>query len=192
MLVGGLPVALLILIARPAVATAQPTTEFEGGSSSVPAADSARDAELDALTAEIASQLRCLVCRGQSVLESSSQLAREMQATIRQKLGEGETPEEIMEFFVASYGDFILLRPPAEGLNLVVYVGPIGAFVVAFIGVVIWLRRNRRIAEPAVVDASGEPLPVGNGPAPQAPAASSDLDPRDRAWLDAALRGDDG
>lgn len=190
-LAGGLSIALLVLIARPLVAIAQPTTDFEGGSSSVAATDSARDAELDALTAEIASKLRCLVCRGQSVRESSSQLAREMQAIIRQKLGEGETPEQIMDFFVASYGDFILLRPPAEGLNLVVYLGPIGAFLVAFLGVMVWLRRNRRAAEPAVAGASGAPIPAADRPAPEAPRPGSDIDPGDRAWLDAAIRGDD-
>ena len=172
-LAGGLWVALLALIARPLVSAAQPTTTFRGGSSSVAATDSTSDAELDALTAEIASRLRCLVCRGQSVQESSSQLAREMQAIIRRKLGEGETPEEIMDFFVASYGDFILLRPPAEGLNLVVYVGPAIAFLIAFAGVAVWLRGTRRRASA------------------EGPGAVSDMVPEDRAWLDAAIRGGD-
>ena len=183
-------IVLMALFAGPVVA--QPTTDFRGGSSSVVATDSARDAELDALTAEIASKLRCLVCRGQSVQESSSQLAREMQAIIRQKLEEGETPEQIMDFFVASYGDFILLRPPAEGLNLVVYLGPIGAFLVASLGVVAWLRRNRRAVEPVVAGAGSEGVPAGERAAGGERGPVSDLDPADRAWLDAAIRGSDG
>ena len=147
-----------------------------GGSSAVTSADSARDAELDQRTAEIASRFRCLVCRGQSVQESSSQLAREMQALIRQKLEEGETEEEIEAFFVASYGDFILLKPRAEGISLLVYVLPLAGFLLAFIAVAVKMRGARA----ATVD--GAPFAAGTAPLP------SDLSDDDRAWIDAAIR----
>lgn len=136
----------------------------------------ARDAELDALTAEIAGQLRCLVCRGQSVAESSSQLAREMQTEIRARLGRGESPEEIVDSFVESYGEWILLRPPPRGVNLLVYILPAAAFLLG-LGAVWWWLRSRRGA------------PAAKERAPAVDSRPDDgLDPEDRAWLDAAVR----
>lgn len=134
----------------------------------------ARDARLDALTAEIASRLRCLVCRGQSVAESSAQLAREMQTEIRERLGRRETPEEIIDFFVESYGEWILLRPPPRGVNLLVYILPAAAFLLGLAGVWWWLRSRRP-----------EPGPTG---ATRRDDVDDGLAPEDRAWLEAAIR----
>ena len=90
------------------------------------------DAEvLDATAAEIASQLRCPVCRNQSVLESSSELAREMQRLIREKLAAGESPEGVTEFFVSKYGEWVLLKPEPSGINLLVYILPLAVVVLA-------------------------------------------------------------
>jgi cytochrome c-type biogenesis protein CcmH len=170
-----------MLVAAPS-AVAQPAP-FGGGSSSVTAADSARDAELDAMTATIASRLRCLVCRGQSVQESSAPLAREMQALIRTKLEEGETPEEIEAFFVATYGDFILLKPRARGLSALVYVLPAALFLTALLTVVFKLRSANR----ATVPADGAAVA---GTTAASSSFESDLPAADREWLDAAVRGD--
>ena len=156
-----------------------------GGSSSVTPADSARDAELDAMTAVIASKLRCPVCRGQSVQESSAQLAREMQALIRQKLEAGETPDQIEAFFVASYGDFILLKPRARGLSALVYVLPAVAFLLGLVTIAFRMRpgnRSRSVVGMEVAD--------GSAAASAAARTDSDLPPEDRRWLDAAIRGD--
>lgn len=87
-------------------------------------------AELDDLTARVAAQLRCPVCRNQSVLESSSTLAREMQAEIRRRLARGETPGEVKSYFVSRYGEWILLEPPAHGINLLVYLLPAAGLLV--------------------------------------------------------------
>lgn len=95
-------------------------------------------AELDALTAEVASRLRCPVCRNQSVLESSAELSREMQDVIRERLAAGESPEEVKAYFVARYGEWILLKPEARGINLLVYLLP-ALFLVAGA----FLLRNR-------------------------------------------------
>jgi len=86
-------------------------------------------AVLDGVAAEIAAQLRCPVCRGQSVLESNSDIAQEMQAVIREKLGQGETEAQILSYFVGAYGDWIILKPRPIGLNLLVYILPAGALI---------------------------------------------------------------
>lgn len=96
-----------------------------------------REAALDALAAEVGAELRCPVCRNQSVIESSAELSREMQATIRAKLAAGESPEEVKAYFVSRYGEWILLKPSARGVNMAVYALPAlvlllgGAFLLA-------------------------------------------------------------
>ena len=84
-------------------------------------------AEVDQLSAEVAAQLRCPVCRNQSVLESSSGLARAMQSVIRDRPASGETPEEVRAYFVSRYGNWILLKPEPKGINLLVYLLPVAA-----------------------------------------------------------------
>ena len=106
-----------------------------------PQAEPLTDAELDQLTAEVAEQLRCPVCRNQSVLESSSGLAREMQALMRERLAAGETPEQVKAYFVERYGEWILLQPEPRGINLLVYLLPAAGLIA---GALIFLRQMRR------------------------------------------------
>jgi len=98
-------------------------------------------AEVDQLTAQVAAQLRCPVCRNQSVLESSAGLAREMQALIREKIAAGETPEQVKAYVVSRYGDWILLKPEPRGINLLVYLLPAAAVLFGG-GVLFWLIRR--------------------------------------------------
>ncbi len=86
-------------------------------------------AGLDSRAAEIAALLRCPVCTGQSVLESNSSIAQEMQAVIRERLGKGETEDQILTYFVGSYGDWIILKPRPVGLNMLVYILPAGGLI---------------------------------------------------------------
>lgn len=103
---------------------------------------------LDAATREVASQLRCVVCQGLSIEDSPSELAQSMRAVVRDQLSEGRTPEQIKDYFVASYGEWVLLQPRATGFNLAVYALPV-AVVLAGAGFVFVLaRRWSRADEP--------------------------------------------
>ena len=143
------------------------------------------EAELENLTAMVADELRCLVCRNQSVLESNSELAREMQQLIRERLLAGESPDEVREYFLGRYGDYILLKPRARGVSILVYALPVVAFLLG--GLVLFgkLRKWSR----AGADESGgsgpgaDTDPNGAGPA-EDPAAVSEAD---EAWLRKAL-----
>jgi cytochrome c-type biogenesis protein CcmH len=126
-------------------------------------------AELDNLTAQVAAELRCLVCRGQSVLESNSQLAQEMKGVIRDRLAGGETPDEVKAYFVRSYGEYILLRPEARGVSLLVYVLPALALLG---GGLLLLRLFGRWTRPAV----GAP-------------SESELSSEEQAWLREQIQG---
>lgn len=73
---------------------------------------------------EIASGLRCPVCRNLSVLDSPSPLAAEMRLAIEERLSAGESPDEIRRYFSDRYGEWILLNPRSSGLGWLIWAGP--------------------------------------------------------------------
>lgn len=102
----------------------------------VPSQAVASDSTLEANTAILAGELRCPVCQGNSIKDSPSEMAQEMRSLIRDQLREGKTPDEVRAYFASKYGEWILLEPRAEGLNLVVYLVPFA--VLAIGGAVVW------------------------------------------------------
>lgn len=83
------------------------------------------DAELEAQVRELAAKLRCPTCRALSVGDSPSGMAQEMRDLIREQLLAGKTPDEVEAYFVDRYGEWILLKPKAEGFNWTVWLLPI-------------------------------------------------------------------
>lgn len=154
-------------------------------SDSVVGASGMTPEELDAMTARVADQLRCTVCRNQSVLESSADLSREMQAEIRRRLASGDSPEEVRAYFVDRYGEWILLQPRAEGLNLLVYILPaVGLLLGALL---VWRLLLTWSAAPAA-EGNGA---GGDAREPRGEVGfEEDLDPDEEARLEAALRED--
>jgi cytochrome c-type biogenesis protein CcmH len=128
------------------------------------------EAALDALAAEVASGLRCPVCRNQSIVESNAELSREMHAVVRDRLAAGETPAEVEAYFVSRYGEWILLKPKAQGINLLVYGLPLVVLVLGF-----FLARNR-LRKWAAAGPSGSV------------ALAAELEAEDENWLREALR----
>lgn len=102
----------------------------------VPSAPIAGDSAVEANAAVLAGELRCPVCQGNSIKDSPSEMAQEMRNLIRDQLREGRTPDEVRAYFASKYGEWILLEPRAEGLNLVVYLVPFA--VLAIGGIVVW------------------------------------------------------
>jgi cytochrome c-type biogenesis protein CcmH len=123
----------------------------------------ARADTLDDQVRAIAKQLRCPVCTGETVADSNAEVSVQMRGVIRQKLEAGETPDQIKAYFVARYGEGILLTPETSGFTLGVWVMPVVALVVGLIIVLgvlrSWSRRGGEVAveEPAVLPAA--PLP---------------------------------
>lgn len=99
---------------------------------------------LDDRVREIARELMCPVCEGQTVAESSSELAAQMRALIKERLAQGQTRDEILTYFVSRYGESILAVPPRRGLGLVAWVGPLLVLVLALALAARTLRRWTR------------------------------------------------
>lgn len=118
-------------------------------------------AALEAQVSALASELRCPVCQGLSIQDSPTELATEMKALIREQLAAGRSAEEVKEYFVDRYGEWVLLQPRPSGFNLVVYalpwLGVLAGAVVIAISVRRWTRAN-----PAQVE--GPPTEDDTGP----------------------------
>lgn len=164
-----------LLIVADAAAAQEPMLPAEPVGDSAELTDP-RAAELDARAADIAAQLRCPVCSGQSVLESNSAIAQEMQEVIRERLEQGDGEREVLTYFRGAYGDWIILRPRATGLNLLVYVLPAVALLGGGIWLIVVLRRwSAGAGGVGGSESAGEP--------------EGDLSADDEAWLRSSIGG---
>ena len=84
---------------------------------------------LDQRVHDVASQLKCLVCQGESVADSPATLSQQMRGVIRQQLQSGKSEQEVIQYFVSRYGDRILLSPPWQGLTLLTWLVPIALMI---------------------------------------------------------------
>ncbi len=84
------------------------------------------DPALEARARDLSKELRCLVCRNESIDDSSAALAKDLRLLVRERLVAGDTDEETMTYIVDRYGEFVLLRPPLNAGNLALWLsGPI-------------------------------------------------------------------
>lgn len=124
--------ALLILLAQVAgparAAQAQPLAD---------------DPALEARVMVVAEGLRCVVCQNESIAASQADLARDLRAQIRTQLREGRSPEEVVDFMVARYGQFVLYRPPLQASTWLLWLGPFALLALAGWA---WLRQMQRPA----------------------------------------------
>ncbi|MBN9686321.1 MULTISPECIES: cytochrome c-type biogenesis protein [unclassified Corallococcus] len=119
----------------------------------------------EARVQQLAKKLRCAVCQGLSVADSPSSMARAQLDKVRELVSDGKTDTEIVDYFVARYGEWVLLEPRAEGFNWFVWLGPV-ALVLG--GLFVILKQRQPLPEGA---ATAEAAPV---PSPSTPAPSTD------------------
>jgi cytochrome c-type biogenesis protein CcmH/NrfF/cytochrome c-type biogenesis protein CcmH/NrfG len=109
--------------------------------------------DIDEQTQNIAKELRCVVCQNLSVADSPSEMAQQMRGVVREQLQAGKTPQEIKDFFVSKYGDWVLLAPKTQGFSLLVWLLPFVALVVG-IALAFWLVRRWSAKKTKIVASS--------------------------------------
>ena len=91
---------------------------------------------------KIFKNLRCLICQGQSVADSNSEFAQTIKLVVKDQIQEGKSEKEIYSFLIEKYGEWIVYKPPFNGLNSILWIFPYLAFIIG--GVFIFLLLNKR------------------------------------------------
>jgi cytochrome c-type biogenesis protein CcmH len=109
-----------------------------------------QDPALEARARAISANLRCLVCQNQSIDDSDAPLAKDLRVLVRERLKAGDSDAEIVDFVVARYGEFVLLKPRLTPQTLILWFATPALFLAALAGIAVWLRRRRSaVAAPA-------------------------------------------
>ncbi len=94
-----------------------------------------KDPVLEARAREISKGLRCLVCRNENIDDSNAKLAHDLRVLVRDRLKAGDTDQQVVDYIVARYGEYVLLRPRVTGANLLLWAaGPIMLLLAGWIG----------------------------------------------------------
>ncbi len=120
------------------------------------------DPALEKRAREISKSLRCLVCQNQSIDDSDADLAKDLRIIVRERLLNGNSDSQVIDYVVARYGDFVLLKPPFKGTTLVLWLGPAVIVGLGIMAMVLFLRRRRS-------PVSGTRPGTGKGAAPGRP-----------------------
>lgn len=100
------------------------------------------DPALEARARQISEELRCLVCQNQSIDASDAQLAKDLRVLVRERIAAGDSDDAVRDFLVERYGEFVLLRPRAHGVGLVLWALPVALLLLAAGGLFIAVRRR--------------------------------------------------
>jgi cytochrome c-type biogenesis protein CcmH len=101
------------------------------------------DPALEARAREISRGLRCVVCQNESIDESSADLAHDLRVLVRERLVAGDSDEQVVQYIVDRYGDFVLLRPPVKPETYLLWASPAILLLIAAAIIAIYLRRHR-------------------------------------------------
>jgi len=101
------------------------------------------DPALEARAREISRSVRCPVCQGESIDDSNARISRDLRIIIRERLVAGDTDQQVLDFIVARYGEFVLFDPPKSGSNLILWLaGPVVLLLGGGIAITAFRRRG--------------------------------------------------
>lgn len=119
----------LVLLGLPAVHAVQPDEVMS-------------DPAKEARARELSRELRCMVCQNQSIDDSEAPLARDLRLLVRERISAGDSNSQVIEFLVARYGEFVLLKPRFERQTLLLWL--LTPVVLALGGIALWFQIRRR------------------------------------------------
>jgi cytochrome c-type biogenesis protein CcmH len=107
------------------------------------------DEDLDKRAAKLEEELRCLVCQNQTIADSHAGLAADLRREVREQLAQGKSEQEVLDFMVQRYGDFVLYRPPVKRTTWLLWFGPLLLLVAGAALLVSRLRSARSETPPS-------------------------------------------
>jgi len=119
-----------------------PTFAFAGE-----AQDMAADPVLEKRMIGLAEKLRCLVCQNESLASSHADLAEDLRREVRELMQKGMSDQEILDYLVARYGDFVLYEPPMKSYTMLLWFGPFALLLIGG-GVLVYQLRKRKSQVP--------------------------------------------
>lgn len=102
------------------------------------------DPALEQRARDISAKLRCLVCQNESIDDSNADLARDLRVIVRERLEEGDTDGQVVDYVVARYGEFVLLQPRLSARNMLLWGTPLIGLVLGFLAIVFLYRMRNR------------------------------------------------
>jgi cytochrome c-type biogenesis protein CcmH len=124
---------------------------FAAASNGREAVPMAQDPKLEARLDELSHELRCMVCQNESLASSRAELADDLRTEVRELLRSGKSDQEVKDFLVSRYGDFVLYNPEVKPLTWVLWFGPFVLLGVAAIFLGVYLRQRRALALPVAL-----------------------------------------
>ena len=106
------------------------------------------DPALEARARTLSKELRCMVCQNQSIDDSEAPLAHDLRVLVRERLKAGDSDAQVLNFLVARYGEFVLLKPPLAWHTAALWGLPPAVLLIGFVAIVVVVKR-RRNAPPA-------------------------------------------
>jgi cytochrome c-type biogenesis protein CcmH len=108
------------------------------------------DRRLEARARALSRSLRCMVCQNQSIDDSEAPLARDLRILVRERLKEGDSDSQVLNYLTARYGEFVLLKPPLAWHTALLWFTPLGLLIVGAIGLGVAVHRRRGTLETSV------------------------------------------
>jgi cytochrome c-type biogenesis protein CcmH len=134
-MIGAIRLRQWLLAAALALALAPPVGAVDPG-------EVLADPALEARAREVSKELRCLVCQNQSIDDSDAELARDLRLLVRERVAAGDSNEDVVDYVVSRYGDFVLLRPPFKTSTYLLWLGPAVILAIGLAAVAIFYRRR--------------------------------------------------
>lgn len=130
-------IALLVALLAPTVVNAVTPEEI------------LKDPALETRARNLSRELRCMVCQNQSIDDSEAPLAKDLRLLVRERLSNGDSDRQVLDFLVTRYGEFVLLKPPFELHTLLLWAVSPGVLLIGIFALIVMARRRRAVAPPA-------------------------------------------